>query len=166
MSGSLSAIAWLGSLNTLAASARTSSASVDRRSTGASFASFCCQLSSAFGRACAARGGYIGVNGVGMFLGAEGPALPDAMADHVAHIAAIAGADRVGLGLDFMYLEGSDYGFFHKTRGRWPRGYPDPPWSFLQPEQIGDFVDAIAAKGFSAAELRGILGENYIRLAD
>jgi membrane dipeptidase len=116
-------------------------------------------------RACAARGGYIGVNGVGMFLGAEGPALPGAIADHVAHIAAIAGADRVGLGLDFMYLEGSDYGFFHATRGRWPRGYPEPPWSFLQPEQIGDLVDAIAAKGFSAAEMRGILGENYMRLA-
>jgi membrane dipeptidase len=117
-------------------------------------------------RACAARGGYIGVNGVGMFLGAAGPALPAAMADHIAHIAAIAGADRVGLGLDFMYLEGSDYGFFHTTRGRWPRGYPDPPWSFLQPEQIGDLVDTVAAKGFSTAEMRGILGENYMRLAD
>jgi membrane dipeptidase len=116
-------------------------------------------------RACAARGGYIGVNGVGMFLGAEGAALPGAIADHVAHIATLAGADRVGLGLDFMYLEGSDYGFFHATRGRWPRGYPDPPWSFLQPEQIGDLVAAIAAKGFTPDEMRGILGENYLRLA-
>ncbi len=116
-------------------------------------------------RACAARGGYIGVNGAGMFLGACGPALPGAIADHVAHIAAIAGADRVGLGLDFMYLEGSDYGFFHETRARWPRGYPEPPWSFLQPEQLGDLVAAIAAKGFSANELRGILGANYLRLA-
>ncbi|MCK6452498.1 MAG: dipeptidase [Alphaproteobacteria bacterium] len=116
-------------------------------------------------RACAARGGYVGVNGVGMFLGAEGAAIPRAMADQLAHIAAIAGADRVGLGLDFMYLEGSDYGFFHAGRGRWPRGYPEPPWSFLEPEQLGDLVDAIAAKGFSAAEMRGILGENYLRLA-
>jgi membrane dipeptidase len=86
------------------------------------------------------------------------------MAEHAAHIAAIAGADRVGIGLDFMYLEGSDYGFFHKTRGRWPRGYPEPPWSFLQPEQFGDLVDALAAKGFTAPELRGILGENYLSL--
>jgi membrane dipeptidase len=116
-------------------------------------------------RACAARGGYIGVSGVGMFLGAEGAALPGAIADHVAHIASLAGADRVGLGLDFMYLEGSDYGFFHAARGRWPRGYPDPPWSFLQPEQFGDLVAALAAKGFSTAEMRGILGENYLRLA-
>jgi len=116
-------------------------------------------------RACAERGGYIGVNGVGMFLGAEGAAIPRVMAQHIAHIASIAGADRVGLGLDFMYLEGSDYGFFHAGRGRWPRGYPEPPWSFLQPEQIGDLVEALIKQGFSAAELRGILGENYLRSA-
>lgn len=116
-------------------------------------------------RACAQRGGYIGVNGVGMFLGAEGPGIPGAMADHLAHIAAIAGADRVGLGLDFMYLEGSDYGFFQASRGRWPRGYPDPPWSFLQPEQIGDLIEALGRRGFGMPEIRGILGENYLRLA-
>lgn len=115
-------------------------------------------------RACGARGGYIGINGVGMFLGAEGSDLPRAMSEHVAHIAGIVGAERVGIGLDFMYLEGSDYGFYHATRHRWPRGYPEPPWSFLQPEQFGDLVDALAARGFSGAELRGILGENYARL--
>jgi membrane dipeptidase len=109
-------------------------------------------------RACAARGGYIGVNGVGMFLGVDGARIPAAMADHVAHIASLAGAERVGLGLDFMFLEGSDYGFFHEARGRWPRGYPAPPWDFLQPEQFGALVDALEGKGFSHAELIGVLG--------
>jgi membrane dipeptidase len=116
-------------------------------------------------RACAERGGYIGVNGVGMFLGVDGARIPAAMAEHVAHIAGIAGADRVGLGLDFMFLEGSDYGFFHAARGRWPRGYPAPPWDFLQPEQVADLVVALEAKGFSRPELSGVLGENYLRLA-
>lgn len=116
-------------------------------------------------KACAARGGYIGVNGVGMFLGVPGPRIPEAMAEHVAHIAGLAGADRVGLGLDFMFLEGSSYDFFHVARGRWPRGYPDPPWDFIQAEQFGALVEALEAKGFDRAELRGILGENYLRLA-
>lgn len=116
-------------------------------------------------RACAARGGYIGVNGVGMFLGADAAAIPATVARHIAHIAAIAGADRVGLGLDFMFLEGSDFGFFHSSRGTWPRGYPEPPWSFLGPEQLGDLVDALFAQGFTVPEIRGILGENYLRLA-
>lgn len=116
-------------------------------------------------RACAARGGYIGVNGVGMFLGAPGPRLPETIAEHAAYIAELAGADRVGLGLDFMFLDGSDYGFFHAGKGRWPRGYPDPPWDFLQPEQFGDLVRALEAKGFARGELAGVLGENYLRLA-
>lgn len=116
-------------------------------------------------KACAARGGYIGINGVGMFLGVDGPRLPETIAEHVAHIAALAGADRVGLGLDFMFLEGSDYGFFHGAPGRWPRGYPAPPWDFFQPEQFGELMVALEAKGFSRAELIGVLGENYLRLA-
>lgn len=90
---------------------------------------------------------------------------PLAMAEDAAHSAGIAGADRVGLGLDFMFLEGSDYGFFHAARARWPRGYPDPPWSFQQPESLGDLVVALEAKGFSQSELKGILGDNYLRLA-
>ncbi|MGI9409287.1 MAG: membrane dipeptidase, partial [Hyphomicrobiaceae bacterium] len=79
------------------------------------------------------------------------------------HIAEIAGADRVALGLDFMYLEGSDYGFYFAAKDRWPRGYPSPPWDFLQPEQLVDLIDALEAVGFDGSEIVGILGENYLR---
>ena len=116
-------------------------------------------------RACRDRGGYIGINGVGMFLGAAATAIATTMARHAAHIAAIAGADRVGLGLDFMFLDGSDYGFFHTSRGRWPRGYPAPPWDFIQPEQFGDLLAELEAVGFSQAEIVGLLGANYLALA-
>ncbi len=116
-------------------------------------------------RAIGARGGYVGINGVGFFLGVQSPDIPRAMARHAAHVASLIGADRVGLGLDFMFLEGSDYGFFHAARGRWPRGYPDPPWDFLQPEQMGDLVHALEAAGFTRDELPGVLGLNYLRHA-
>ena len=117
-------------------------------------------------RLCAERGGYIGINGVGFFLGAGQADIPERMAEHAAHIAGIAGANRVGLGLDFMFLEGSDYAFFMANRDKFPRGYPDPPWSFIQPEQFGDLVAAFEGKGFSQAEIKGILGDNYLRLAN
>ncbi|MEQ8818360.1 MAG: membrane dipeptidase [Thalassobaculum sp.] len=113
-------------------------------------------------RAAADRDGYVGINGVGFFLGAEGDRIPTEMARHIAHVAGIAGAGRVGLGVDFMYLEGSDFGFFHRSRATWPRGYPPPPWSFLQPEQLGDLVSALEAVGFVEAEIVGILGGNYL----
>jgi membrane dipeptidase len=117
-------------------------------------------------RACAKRGGYIGSNGVGFLLGAAGLAIAGAMAEHAAHIAGLAGADRVGLGLDFIYLAASDYGFFHRAREKWPRGYPNPPWSFLEPEQFGDLVEALEKKGFDRAEMRDLLGGNYLRPAN
>jgi membrane dipeptidase len=116
-------------------------------------------------KACAARGGYVGINGVGMFLGAAGPDIPARMSEHAAPVATLIGADRVGLGLDFIFLEDSDYGFFHSTKSRWPRGCPDPPWDFMQPEQFGDLVIALEAKGFTRNELAGVLGDNYLRVA-
>jgi membrane dipeptidase len=116
-------------------------------------------------KACGERGGYIGINGVGMFLGAAGPDIPNRIAEHAAHVASLIGPARVGLGLDFMFLEGSDYQFFHGVRDRFPRGYPDPPWSFFQPEQFPDLVQALEHQGFSQNDLPGILGENYLRLA-
>jgi len=116
-------------------------------------------------RAVARRGGYIGINGVGMFLGVPAPDIPAAIARHAAHIAAIAGADRVGLGFDFMFLEGSDYGFFRREGERWPRGYPVPPWDFVQPEQFGAVVAELERAGFGRQEVAGIIGGNYLRLA-
>jgi membrane dipeptidase len=64
-----------------------------------------------------------------------------------------------------MFLEGSDYGFFHSGVERWPRGYPAPPWDFIQPEQFGDLVTELEKAGFSRDEIIGLLGENYLRLA-
>lgn len=122
-------------------------------------------ISDALIKACGQRGGTIGLSGVGMFLGADGPTIPAAMARHAAHIAGLIGAERLTLGLDFMFLEGSDYGFYHAGRGRWPRGYPDPPWDFLQPEQLGDLVGELERVGFSQGDIKGILGDTYLRRA-
>lgn len=108
-------------------------------------------------------GAYVGISGVGMFLGAAAQEIPRAMAEQAAHIASLIGADKVGLGVDFMLLEGSDYGFFDPAR--YPRGYPPPPWDFLQPEQLPDLVQCLEDKGFSQTEMMGILGGNYLKLA-
>ncbi len=115
--------------------------------------------------AAAAAGCYIGINGVGMFLGAQRDVIPEAMARHAARLAERVGAERLGLGLDFMYLDGSDYGFYHGSRARWPRGYPEPPWSFCQPEQLSELVAALERTGFDRGEIAGLLGGNHLRLA-
>ncbi len=116
-------------------------------------------------KACADRGGWIGVNGIGMFLGEGRLDIPEAMSRHLAHMAELVGAAHLGLGFDFMYLEGSDYGFYHRAKERWPRGYPPPPWAIFQPEQMENLVLALEARGFAEAELKGLLGDNYLRIA-
>ncbi len=115
--------------------------------------------------AAAEAGCYIGLNGVGMFLGADAVQIPDSMARHAAYLAEMIGVDHIGLGLDFMYLDGSDYSFFHQNRLSWPRGYPEPPWDFFQPEQLPDLVTALLKIGFTKEDIRGILSENYLKHA-
>ena len=52
-------------------------------------------------RSLAARGGYMGLNAFGAFLADKDATVQD-FVDHAAHAVEIAGADHVGLGLDFM----------------------------------------------------------------
>lgn len=117
-------------------------------------------------RRCAARDGYIGINGVGFFLAGEGGDLLSAMADHVIHVASLAGIDRVGLGLDFMELTGSDYRFYRAARQRWPRGYPEPPWRFVAPENIAGLREVLVRRGLSEEEISKIFGLNYLSRID
>lgn len=118
-------------------------------------------------RACANKGGLICLNGVGMFLGPD--ATPDNLVDHmlkhIDYVVQLVGARHVGLGSDFMFLEGSDYGFYYKYKFAFPRGYPDPPWHFLQPEQLPELTEGMLRMGYAEADVRGILGENFVHLA-
>ncbi len=115
-------------------------------------------------KACAAHGGWVGINGVGFFL-AEGPCdIVENMSRHLAYMANLVGAEHLGLGLDCVYLEGNDYGFYRRQPERWLRGYQLPPWDFFQPEDLGSLVLALEARGFSRAELRSLLGDNYLRV--
>jgi membrane dipeptidase len=123
-------------------------------------------VSDALIRACAARGGFVGINGVGMFLGAADHELERECARHICHVAELAGPDKVGFASDFMFLEGSDYGFYHSNPNRFTAGYPPPPWPFLPPERFPELTARLLACGFGEHELRGIYGGNYLRVAD
>jgi membrane dipeptidase len=122
-------------------------------------------VSDELARDCARRGGFVGVNGVGMFLGADDSALEVTVARHIVHFAGLIGPDRVGFASDFMFLEGSDYGFFHRNRSRFPAGYPAPPWPFLPPERLVRLTAELFAMGCTEAELAGFYGGNYCRVA-
>src|SRR5262245_20444257 len=55
-------------------------------------------------RACARRGGVIGINGVGIFLGSN-DASASRMVEHIDYVVQLVGIEHVGIGTDFVLRE-------------------------------------------------------------
>jgi membrane dipeptidase len=113
----------------------------------------------------AASGGVIGVVAFPSFVAAEDPTL-DKLVDHIVHIAGRVGVEHVGIGTDFADEDEEDFDFY----GYDPRYYPRPPWTWPDGiawwEDVRHIPDALGRRGFSEAEITGIMGENFLRVFD
>jgi membrane dipeptidase len=117
-------------------------------------------------RACAATGGVIGINGIGLFLGSPTPS-----AAHVVrcvdHVAQLVGADHAALALDYMFKSGELMDPGRASAVLWP-----PEWGYgsgsqnLPPEAIPEIEDGLVRLGYPAAAVRGIMLENLMRVAE
>ncbi len=116
-------------------------------------------------KACARTGGVIGINGVGMFLG-DNDASPATMAKHIEYVAELVGPKHVALGLDFVYYMDSMLARYHANQDRYPEGYARPPWHFFAPEDLPLLVDELLRRGWGDGDIRGVLGDNYLRVAE
>ena len=113
-------------------------------------------------RACAQTGGVIGINGIGDFLGGTSSEL---IVQTIEYVMNLAGPEHVGLGLDYV-VDKQELIEYVET-------YPDifPPekmqdyLSFVEPEQFPEFTELLYQKGYSEPVIRGILGENFLRIA-
>lgn len=115
-------------------------------------------------RAVAASGGVIGLCGFPAFVAPDDPPTLDQLIDHAVYIGELVGAEHIGLGLDFAIEDEDDYDYY----GYDPRYYPRPPWTW--PAGLGGFfrdapniTAALQRRGFSEPEVRGILGDNFLR---
>ena len=111
----------------------------------------------------------IGLTGCSLFLGTAA-ASPEALADHVHYVAELVGAQHVGLGLDYVYDQLSLAASINARRAWTPpdesfAAQPQESVTYLQPEQLPKFTEILLARGFSEADVRGILGENWLRVA-
>jgi membrane dipeptidase len=117
-------------------------------------------------RACADRGGVIGVVGIGAFLG-DAAARAETMFRHIDHIASLVGPQHVGIGTDFVKdIEQ----IWDAMRALKDSSWPDPTGTQLyeggcfQPEQLSRLVEIMLDHGYTPEIVQGVLGENFRRL--
>ncbi len=125
-------------------------------------------------KACAESGGVVGINGVNLFLG-ENEASPGALVRHIAYVAELAGAAHVGISLDYAPdLDAKEevgggnalLEMFAKYPDYWPEGAGyDGEVSCLDVRHLPEVASELAQAGFNRAEIAGILGGNFRRVA-
>lgn len=119
-------------------------------------------------RAIAASGGVIGAVGFPSFVTASRAPSLDQYIDHMAYVADLVGVEHVAVGLDYWSGTQAEY-LELVASGAWSAdNYPPPPWPY--PAGLGDasglpnLTRRLLERDFSAAEVAGILGENWLRV--
>jgi membrane dipeptidase len=119
-------------------------------------------------RACAATGGVIGINGVGIFLG-ENDASTEALVRAIDYAVDLVGPKHVGLGLDYVVDQDELIAYLAENRDTFPpgSGYAEHfPLEFGSPTQLHEVTEALLALGYPEEIVRGIMGGNWLRVAE
>jgi len=118
-------------------------------------------------KACAEKGGVVGLNGLAIFIG-ENDSSSEGLLRHLFGLIDLAGSAHVGLGFDYTPDINVDLGAILSARpDYWPAGqqYDTPNIGHAGPSKLRDLVDGMQARGLSEIEIKGILGENFSRVA-
>jgi membrane dipeptidase len=117
-------------------------------------------------KAIADQGGVIGVMAVPDFLHGEEPGLNEVV-DHIAYIGEKFGMSHVGLGFDLSdFFPEEDYRARLKlnvTNSVNPARFPNYINGFEGVRMTPELTRTMAERGFSEADIRGVLGENLVR---
>jgi len=114
--------------------------------------------------ACARTGGVIGINGIGVFLG-DNDARTELIARHIDYAVKLVGPEHVGIGLDYAFDQ-ADVQAFLKAH---PQLYPPDKYpgglEMAPPECFPEIAVWLLKLGHREADIRNILGENFLRIA-
>jgi len=118
--------------------------------------------------ACARRGGVIGLNGIGAFLGAN-DASTDAFVRHVEYALALIGEDHVGISLDYCFgFENAMVDFAASYPDLFPPadGYQRDGLKMIAPWRLSEIAESLSARGLKMPALAKLFGGNHLRIAE
>jgi membrane dipeptidase len=116
-------------------------------------------------RMCAAKGGLVGMSGSSAYQGVTHASI-EAMIRHIDYVAELVGPSHIGLGLDLCAEPSMVMRYMRERPEEWFQdGHEWAEVDFVQPESVPQLTEALLNRGYSERDVRGILGENFIRVA-
>jgi membrane dipeptidase len=116
-------------------------------------------------RGCARKGGVIGLNGMGPFLGTDVDCV-NALLRHLRYAIDLVGSEHVGLGLDYVFDRSENAEQVRLHPELFPPGLdPLGGMGMVEPEEMGEIAEGLARDNLTDAQIHGILGENWLRIA-
>lgn len=120
-------------------------------------------------RLCAAKGGVVNINGVGMFLGVDSQGRSDNATEtilrHIDYAAQLIGPEHVGLGLDYVFDVSELEEYLRKHPEKFPLDARNGGYRQVEPERFPVIAEELLKKGYSESDVQGILGHNNLRIA-
>jgi len=114
-------------------------------------------------KACAKTGGVIGINGIGDFLGGTSSEL---IVQNIEYVMNLVGPKHVGIGLDFVVDKQELIEYIEGHPDVYPPDKVNDYLSFVEPEQFPEFTELLVQKGYREQIINGILGGNFLRVAE
>ncbi|WP_321792740.1 dipeptidase [Burkholderia pyrrocinia] len=117
-------------------------------------------------KACAARGGVVGINGVGIFLGNNDASI-DNFIRHIEYVLDLVGEDHVGIGTDYAFDQENVIRVVNSNPEVFPPNlFPrDVPIQMIPPWSLPEIAIALSARGHSTNTIAKIFGGNLMRIA-
>ena len=114
--------------------------------------------------ACAKKGGVIGINGIGIFLG-HNDIRTERIVEHIDYVAQLVGPKHVGVGLDCVFNPAEIKNFANNNPEIFPSQHGFGDVKVAQPEQFSEISELLALRHYSEDDINNILGENFLRIA-
>lgn len=117
--------------------------------------------------ACAATGGVVGINGIGLFLGPGNRADAELIVRHIDHAVERIGVPHVGISLDYVFDDAELAAYIAANPDKFPPhlGY-GAGMAMAGPERFPEITEGLLRLGYDDASVMAILGGNWRRVAE